>query len=256
MFFGRKLEMDELQRLLEKPRASLVICRGRRRIGKSTLIREFARHVSTFLTFEGLAPRRKMSNQHQLAAFGEQLAIQTDLPRINPESWPQAFQLMSSTIRNDSTVVLFDEISWMGGYDADFPGHLKTAWDSLSAQHPNVILILCGSVSAWINDNILNNTGFVGRHSWDMVLEELPLFHCDRFWGKNADRISAAEKLKVLSVTGGVPKYLEEIDPTISAEENLKRLCFLREGILFREFDQIFSDIFVPKSKLLNPPAQ
>jgi AAA+ ATPase superfamily predicted ATPase len=140
--------------------------------------------------------------------------------------------------------VLLDEISWLGGYDPDFSGHLKTAWDALFKKHPKLIIVLCGSVSAWIMKNILHNTGFAGRDSWDIVLPDLPLHHCNRFWGKAGDRISASEKLKLLSVTGGVPKYLEEIDPGLSAEENIRRLCFQREGILFREFDQIFSDVF------------
>ena len=104
------------------------------------------------------------------------------------------------------------------------------------------MLVLCGSVSAWITDNILKNSGFVGRDSWDILLEELPLHHCNRFWGKAGDLISA--ELCFLAVTGGVPKYLEELDPALSADENIRRLCFQREGILFREFDQIFSDVF------------
>jgi AAA+ ATPase superfamily predicted ATPase len=104
-------------------------------------------------------------------------------------------------------------------------------------------------VSAWITENILNNTGFVGRDSWDILLEELPLHHCNRFWGKAGDRVSAVEKLTLLSVTGGVPKYLEELDPGLSADENIRRLCFQREGMLFRDFDQIFSDVFGKRSE-------
>jgi AAA+ ATPase superfamily predicted ATPase len=179
-----------------------------------------------------------------LREFGHQLAMQTDLPQINPDSWSQAFQLLGSTIRDESTVVLLDEISWLGGYDPDFPGYLKKAWDTVFKKHSKLILVLCGSVSAWIEKNILKNTGFVGRDSWDILLEELPLYYCNHFWGKARERISNAEKLKVLSVTGGVPKYLEEVDPGVTAEENIKRLCFHRGGILFREFEQIFSDVF------------
>jgi AAA+ ATPase superfamily predicted ATPase len=84
----------------------------------------------------------------------------------------------------------------------------------------------------------------VGRDSWDVLLDELPPCDCNRFWGKAGDRTSSYEKLVVLSVTGGVPKYLEELDPTLSADENIRRLCFQREGFLFREFDQIFNDVF------------
>ena len=244
MFVGREEQLNDLAALLRKKTPSLVTCRGRRRIGKSTLIREFARKAARLLAIEGLPPRAGLSNRDQLRAFGQQLAQQTDIPDVELANWPQAFQLLASAVRNEWTVILLDEVSWLGGFDPDFPGHLKTAWDTMFRKHPKLVLVLCGSVSAWITDNILNNTGFVGRDSWDILLEELPLHDCNRFWGKAGERISAAEKLNLLSVTGGVPKYLEELDPGISADENIRRLCFQREGILFREFDQIFSDVF------------
>jgi hypothetical protein len=87
---------------------------------------------------------------------------------------------LASTIRNEWTVVLLDEISWLGGFDPDFPGHLKAAWDTVFKRHRKLILVLCGSVSAWIADNILENTGFVGRDSWDIILGELSLYHCNQ----------------------------------------------------------------------------
>jgi uncharacterized protein len=244
MFIGREQHLQDLNSLMRKKSASLVTCRGRRRIGKSSLIAEFGRSAARFLALEGLPPRSGLSNRDQLQAFSQQLARQTNLPAVMLADWPQAFQWLASTIRNEWTVVLLDEISWMGGYDPDFPGHLKTAWDTLLKTHPKLIVVLCGSVSAWITENILHNTGFAGRDSWDVVLDELPLHACNRFWGKAGDRISATEKLNLLSITGGVPKYLEEIDPGLSSEENIRRLCFQREGILFREFDQIFSEVF------------
>jgi len=244
MFVGRKEELKSLEALLRKKTPSLVTCRGRRRIGKSTLIREFAKRADRLIAIEGLPPRIGLSNSDQLKAFSLQLAQQTAIPTVELINWPQAFQLLASAVRDEWTVILLDEISWLGGFDPDFPGYLKTAWDTLFKQHPRLILVLCGSVSAWIAKNILENTGFVGRDSWDILLEELPLCDCNRFWGKAADRIRSYEKLAVLSVTGGVPKYLEELDPAFSADENIRRLCFQREGILFREYDQIFSDVF------------
>ncbi len=244
MFIGRDDELDDLERLKRKRTASLVTCRGRRRIGKSTLIRQFGKKAKQFIAIEGLPPRPNLSNREQLRAFGQQLAQQTSLPPVPLHDWPTAFQLLASTIRNEPTVILLDEISWMGGHDPDFPGHLKIAWDVMLKQHPKLILVLCGSVSAWIERNILKNTGFVGRDSWDIVLGELPLHHCDRFWGKRYKRISSREKLALLSITGGVPRYLEELDPSLSADENIRHLCFRPQGLLFREFDQIFSDVF------------
>ena len=124
MFFGRENELKSLAELWDKPGASLVVCRGRRRIGKSTLIREFARvSKAKFLKFEGLAPREGMSNALQLKAFGRQLADQTGGKDVDPASWFDAFRELDTRLRGKSRmVVLLDEISWMGKYDPTFPG--------------------------------------------------------------------------------------------------------------------------------------
>jgi hypothetical protein len=116
-------------------------------------------------------------------------------------------------------IVLFDEISWMGSKDPDFLGKLKNAWDLYFKKNPKLIFILCGSVSSWIDKNILSHTGFLGRISYRLTLEELPLKDCNQFWSSAGGQISAYEKLKVLSITGGVPRYLEEIKPRMSAEK-------------------------------------
>jgi uncharacterized protein len=243
LFIGREREVAHFQQFLRKRAASLIVCQGRRRIGKSTLFRHCAKAADHFLFFEGLPPRDKIGKQDQLAAFADRIAAQTAAPRVSLESWPQAFQLLASVLpKSGHTVLLLDEISWMAIGDPDFPGHLKFAWDNLFSVHPELIVVLCGSVSSWIEENILNNTGFAGRCSWQLQLPPLDLPACNQFWkGRN---VSAAEKLKILAVTGGVPRYLEEIDPTQTAEQNIERLCFEAGGLLFNEFGQIFHDIF------------
>lgn len=251
MFFGRESELENLAALFEKGTASLVTCRGRRRIGKSALVEQFAKlHADNFLRFEGLPPRPGMTDARQRSAFCAEIAAQSKLPKLGLVSWPEAFALLDSIIpQKGRTVVLLDEISWMGGYDPDFAGYLKAAWDRLFSRHGRLVLVLCGSVSAWIVDNILKNTGFAGRNSLDMEVTELPLSVCDSFFGKRSDRISAADKLDILSVTGAVPRYLQEIRPSLSPSENIRRLCFVPGGLLFREFDEIFADIFGKKSE-------
>ena len=243
LFVGREREREEFEQILRKKTASLVVCEGRRRIGKSTFVRECAKLADHFLCFEGLPPRPNLGKAEQLAAFAQGLAGQTKAPRVALETWPQAFQLLAGFLpAAGRTVLLLDEISWMAVGDPDFAGHLKAAWDTLFSRRERLVLVLCGSVSSWIQENILNQTGFVGRCSWQFRLPPLALPACNRFWRREG--VSAAEKLKILSVTGGVPRYLEEVDPAQTAEQNIRRLCFHPGGLLFREFDQIFHDIF------------
>ena len=245
MFFGRENDLKQLESLWRKSTASLVTCRGRRRIGKSTLIEEFARRSGArFLKLEGTAPEPRMDNLDQLEDFRGQLSrlAGAEIPVLT--SWGQAFAELDHVVGSGRTVLLLDEISWMGRYDAGFPGELKVAWDNLFKKHPELIVFLCGSVSTWIAKNILNNTGFVGRASLNIVVRELPLAECVKFWGAKADRLASAEILDVLSVTGGVPRYLEEVDPGLPAAENIRRMCFSANALLRDDFNRTFNVVF------------
>lgn len=244
MFVGRKEELMQLEGLLAKETASLVVVRGRRRIGKSTLVQEFGKKFSSYFEFSGLPPEKMATAQDQREEFSRQLRRQAGIPAVKGDDWGDLFWHLGQVTQKGRILILFDEISWMGGKDALFLGKLKNAWDQYFKKNPRLILVLCGSVSGWIDENILKSTGFLGRISLELMLQELPLRDCVAFWGKNQERISSHEKFKILCVVGGVPRYLEEIKPSLSAEENIRLLCFVEGGILVHEFDHIFSDLF------------
>ena len=246
MFIGREQELRDLVGFWGRDHGVLVTCRGRRRIGKSTLIAEFAtRTAKVYFPFIGLAPRKGMSDARQRRHFCEKIAEYAERAYEPADTWSKAFRQLDALIGDRGrTVVMFDEISWMGGYDPDFAGYLKEAWDEYLHKHANLIVVLCGSVSAWIAENILNSTGFVGRDSFDIDLGELSLADSVRLFGPSSERLSSTEKLDILSLTGGVPKYLEEVRTELSVDENFRRLCFLPRGLLLREFDETFNEVF------------
>jgi len=244
MFVGREEQLEQLKALWRKPVASLVTCRGRRRIGKSTLIEEFARRNRVrFIKLEGVEPHSGVDNQTQLNAFARQLAEQTGCEESKLDNWFKAFARLAKTLNpREKVVVLIDEISWMGKYDVTFPGELKYAWDNRFSKNPKLIMVLCGSVSSWIDKKILKSRGFVGRPSLNLLVPELSMRECAAFWHGSGCRVSSTDIIDVLSVVGGVPKYLENIDPALSADENVKRLCFTPGALLVGEFDEIFND--------------
>jgi len=249
MFIGRNRELQELESFWGRDHGVLITCRGRRRIGKSTLIDEFAsRTARNYISVSGLAPRKGMTDVKQREHFCETIAEYAERPVEYAPTWSQAFrQLDALLIHPGRTVVLIDEISWLGGYNPDFAGYLKTAWDKYLHKHAEMILVLCGSVSTWIAENILDSTGFVGRDSYDIDLKELSLKDSVTLFGPSGERMSTTEKLDILSLTGGVPKYLEEVRPELSVDENFRRLCFLPRSLLFREFNETFSGVFGAK---------
>ena len=251
-FFGRECQLEDLKALWGKRVSSLCTCRGRRRIGKSTLIEQFARISNArFIKIEGVRPKKGYTNEDELSAFAIQLAAQTGAEETVPKNWLSAFIRLDKEIRdNEKTVVLIDEVSWFGYYDQMFSDMVKIAWDNYWKKHDRLIVVLCGSISGWIKENFIDNGAFYGRRSLDMIVGELPLSQCVKFWGASAGRIEPREMLDVLSVTGGVPRYLEEIDPGLSAVENIKKMAFRAKSILRTDFDEMFTDVVTRQSRL------
>jgi AAA+ ATPase superfamily predicted ATPase len=245
-FIGRQAELQRLVEATQKRSASFIIVRGRRRIGKSRLIEEFAKGFGSSYVFAGLPPEKNTTAKHQLDEFSRQIARQFHTASAQYQDWSDALWAIGERVQSGKVLLFFDEISWMGSKDPNFLGKIKNAWDQQFKKNDRLVFVVCGSASSWIEENLLSGTGFVGRISYTLTLEELPLPDCNRFWPES---ISAYEKFKILSVTGGVPKYLEEIDPKRSAEENIKRLCFTRGGFLVEEFEQVFNDIFLRDSE-------
>ena len=244
-FIGRERELESLLGLCGKRVSSLVTCRGRRRIGKSRLIAEFALRIGArFIHLEGVKPQPGFSNEVELHEFARQLSVQVHKTVKTPENWLEAFVALDGFLGGKGrTVVLLDEVSWFGHYDKLFAPYIKIAWDNYWKKHDEVIVVICGSVSSWIKEKIIDNGAFYGRRSLDIVLKELPLDQCVQFWGRRAQRIDPREIVDVLAVTGGVPRYLEEINPSLSAAENIKRLCFTPNGVLRVDFDAMFNDV-------------
>lgn len=246
-FFGRAKELEILNNMLTKRTASLAVIKGRRRVGKSRLAEQFVKDLPNYY-FVGLAPEKNITAQMQRDDFVRQMQSQLNIPGIKSDDWGGIFWHLANQTQQGRIVIVLDEINWMGDLDPTFLAKLKTAWDVSFKKNPNLILILSGSMSKWIEDNILSSTGFFGRVSTEITLNELSLPTCNQFWHEFSDKVSAYEKFKILSVTGGIPRYLEEIHPQWPAEKNIMTLCFHKEALLFKEFDRIFSDLFSKRS--------
>ena len=254
IFIGRKPELERLKSLYKKKTSVLVVVKGRRRIGKSRLIGEFARTVSnqTFWSFAGLAPEDGISAQDQRDNFARMLSLMLRIPPMTFQDWSDAFEHLSLHLK-PGDIILLDEISWMGSKDPSFIPKLKTWWDK---QAIHVLLVFCGSVSIWIEENILNSTAFFGRINLTITLEQLSIDESAEFLQVLGMQLSHYDLYKLLSIVGGVPWYLEQFNPSFTADDNIKQLAFEKGGLLVTEFDRIFHDLFNGKGatykKILN----
>lgn len=250
LFIGRHYELERLRELLKKKTASMIVIKGRRRIGKSRLLQEFGKEVDKVYTFSGLPPDKNTTEQSQREEFRNQLGREMGLRGLSADDWGDLFWHLSQHTQKGQVLIILDEITWMGSLDNTFLGKLKNAWDLYFSHNSQLILALSGSMSAWIDYNILSSTGFLGRESLTLTLHELPLNMCSKFWIQSGVQATPYEMLRFLSVTGGIPRYLEEMNPKLSAEENVRRLAFIEGEILFKEFEKLFSDLFSSRNEL------
>jgi AAA+ ATPase superfamily predicted ATPase len=250
MFIGRKQELKELNELWYLKKSSLVVCRGRRRIGKSQLIHEFSKTANHFYEIQGLPPRKDQTKEDQIKHFYQELyRYFNHRPLADEMDWSSALRALAKNLsKKNKVLILLDEISWMSKDEPDFAGFLKIAWDTFFSRMPNVIFVICGSVSTWIEENILSATAFVGRVSLTISLNELSLVESMKMLSLHHER-SELEKIKILCLTGGIPKYIEEINPKLSFYDNVSKQFFSKNGFLFKDYKEIFNDIFLKKSE-------
>lgn len=245
VFIGRKNELVRLSALHKKKTPNLVVVKGRRRVGKSRLINFFASSCpeNRLWDFAGLAPQKGMNDQSQRDHFARQLATHLKLPPFTFQDWTDAFEHLSSHIK-PGDIILFDEISWMGSNDPSFIPKLKAWWDK---QQLPIMVVFCGSVSTWIEENILKSTAFFGRINLTITLEPLPIRDANKLLRTSGFKGSDYDTYKLLSILGGIPWYLEQIIPGQTADDLIKQLCFEKDSLLVLEFDRIFHDLFNAK---------
>jgi AAA+ ATPase superfamily predicted ATPase len=254
-FYGRQMELGLFNNEKNKKDGSLYVVKGRRRIGKSELIKQIAK-INNFklIIIQGISNikgnnKKLISSKKQIDNFCELVRISLNINNFSYNNWNEAFYNLSKLTNdpNQRTLLLLDEISWMAQDNDGLLECFKTMWDDYF-KNQNVCIFMCGSVSSWIKSHILLNTAFEGRISKGITLEELPIKEAKLFWEDKS--IDPKIKLKTMCVTGGVSKYLEMIDPNKTAEQNIQELCFNRTGFLYKEFDKIFNDSFNKKSTL------
>lgn len=234
--YGRQHESKILQRAFATPRAQLGIVYGRRRIGKSTFLKS---HLGPKdLYFEGI---KGLSKARQIRHFIQQLAEQTQTLPVVAHSWEEAFQALSAILKLGPRYVVFDEFPWMASEKSELVAILKYFWDRHWAENANLTLVLCGSIAQFMVKHVVHSEALHNRKTFEIKLEALEAWEAKEFF---QGRRSSLEIAQFLMIFGGVPKYLEQIDPADSLSMNLDRLCFTKSGFFLSEFETLFKEQF------------
>ena len=239
MFIGRDHEREILEKAIASNRAELGIVYGRRRIGKSTLLQSVGRRGDFF--FEGL---QGASRADQIEHFMKQLAEQTDTPVAVADNWREAFSVLTRFLekkKKNGLYVVLDEFPWMTNGRTEPVALLKYFWDNHWKKNPKLTLVICGSVAQFMINHIVHSKALHNRKTFEIRLPALEAGEAKEFF---KDYRSDIEIARFLMIFGGVPKYLEQIDPKRSLAENMDALAFTTGSYFIEEFDTIFKEQF------------
>lgn len=255
---GRKPERKELERLYESGRPEFVAVYGRRRVGKTFLVREhFSGRFSFYHTAISPADyqgRKKDLRNEQLRAFCSSIQQFGGDWDMMPTDWFEAFACLRSLLeqRADSgrKVVFIDELPWMDSGRSGFVSALEHFWNGWGAGRTDLMLIVCGSAASWMNDKIINNTGgLYGRLTYEMHLSPFSLAECEQFYESRGISMDRYDQVQSYMVFGGIPYYLNYLKPEYSLAENIDNLFFAKNGRLQKEFDRLYDSLYSNSEK-------
>ena len=248
---GRKYEQFELQHLRESDSPELVVIYGRRRVGKTFLIREFFQNQFVFY-HTGVSPleiKGKQLTKRQLEEFYVSLREYGLKDITCPTTWPEAFRLLKQLIEKQvgesKKVVFLDELPWMDTPRSGFVTAFEHFWNGWASSRPDLLLIVCGSATSWMKDTLLNNKGgLYGRVTYHLKLAPFSLLECEEFLKDKRVELDRYDIVQSYMAVGGIPYYLNYFRPGFSLAQNIDRLYFVQNAPLRDEFERLFASLF------------
>lgn len=244
MVIGRKEEQDILQRALRTRRPELVVVYGRRRIGKTYLIRNmYKEHLC--LEWSGM---HRGTFKDQLKNFHKALsAKRKGLPV--PADWIEAFgqleRYLNALRSNAKKVIFIDEFPWLDGRRSRFLPAFSNFWNGYASKRDDLMVVICGSAASYMIDNVINDKGGLhNRITQRIHLRPFDLHETELLLRQNKVKLTRYDILQLYMAMGGVPYYLQMVEPGESVAQAIDRLCFDRNGFLRGEFNNVFASLF------------
>jgi len=246
IIIGRKHEQQQLQDSYQSSGSDLITVTGRRRIGKTYLVRSYF-HGRMDFELSGIL-NGDLKEQLQNFDFILRSRERKTSKRKAPETWLEAFQQLSkhldSARNNKKHVIFIDEFPWMDTHKSNFLGAFDWFWNNWASQK-NIIVIICGSAASWMVRKVINNRGGLhNRVSKRIHLDPFTLEETEAFFRSRNIELNRYQIATLYMAIGGVPHYLKEITKGESAMQAIHRICFDKKGLLVNEFDNLYASLF------------
>ncbi len=258
---GREQEIATLERLYKSKKSEFVAIYGRRRIGKSYLVNEF---FGSKIVFSAVGTYQKEGEDSsetyrrlQLDHFYDSLSFAgLDASERRPSCWREAFMLLRKLlegIRTRRKVLLIDELPWLAGpQSSEMIAELGYFWNSWADHQRNIVLVVCGSATSWMLDNVIHDYGGLhGRLTETIKLEPFSLAECAKYYKKNGFRLSKYEMCISYMALGGIPYYLDRLRNDLTITENIDNIFFSEETI-HQEFRDVYTGLYSSKERYID----
>ena len=241
---GRLEEQKKLRNALESDESAFIAVYGRRRVGKTYLIRETFGNNFTF-AHTGLANKNTREQLHNFQISLRNYGLKTT---SIPENWLDAFDMLATLIKQSKDkkkVVFIDELPWMDAPKSSFLSALEHFWNGFASARKDVVFVVCGSATSWIINKIVKNRGGLhNRLTGRIHLQQFTLNECEQYAKKLKLGMNRRQIIEGYMIFGGVPYYWSLLDKGKSLAQNIDNLLFSREGEMRGEFSELYASLF------------
>lgn len=241
---GREKERELLNQYIDSNESEFIAIYGRRRVGKTFLIRKmFGERLAFYMT--GMD---NVTMQDQLLNFTLELRKFSGKDIPVPENWLYAFNSLATyleSLPNGNKIIFMDELPWMDTPKSKFISALEHFWNSWASNRSDIKLIVCGSATSWMIDKLINNRGGLhNRLTHRMAIEPFNLQECKQYFEAKGFGYSQKEIAECYMIMGGIPFYLKQMQKGLSVAQNIDRLFFEIGCALDGEFDNLYRALF------------
>lgn len=247
---GRKAEVEILERVYQSSSPEFVALYGRRRVGKTFLVKQFFKHKTDAIFFNVTGSKGgnlEEQTSNFIKRIGEVFYKGLSLEKV--KNWNKLFGLLTKAMDEledvRKVVLFFDELPWMATRNSRLLQNLDYYWNQYWSDNPKIKLIICGSSASWIINKIIKSTGGLhNRLTEKIYLEPFNLCNTKEYLNSNNIKLDEKQVLLLYLVTGGVPYYLSKIQWNLSAMQIIEKLTFRKKAFLLEEFDNLFASLF------------
>ena len=242
-FIGREKEQQQLKDYINSDQSEFIAVYGRRRVGKTFLIQQVIGNDYTFY----VAGMNNVSLRIQLSNFMQ--GIKKNSPDVRPvKTWLDAFVALETYLESlpeGRKIVFIDEMPWMDTPRSNFISGLEHFWNSWASWRRDIKLIVCGSATSWIINNLIKNRGGLhNRVTHKIPLKPFTLKECQMYFAARRFRLSTKQIAECYMVLGGVPFYLSKMNKDESVAQNINRMLFAEDGELRDEFQSLYNSLY------------